>query len=234
MDFLTNPQFWAGWVRIVIIDILLAGDNALVIALAVRSLPPREQFWGRVWGTAGAVVLRLIFITIVTFLLTVPLLRFVGGLALIWIAHKLVRQGAEEEGNVKEATTLRSAIWIIILADVVMSLDNVIAIAAAARGDMILVTFGLLLSLPLVVWGSGVLAGLMTRFPLLIWLGGGVLGWVAANMITHDPIVTGWLGAWWTPVHQFGPYLAAAVITFLGWWYARGTNRATELTDAAP
>src|SRR4051812_48834358 len=130
MDFLTNPHFWTSWVRIVIIDLLLAGDNALVIALAVRALPPREQFWGRIWGTAGAVILRLIFITIVTFLLQIPLLRLIGGMLLIWIAVKLVRQDTGDADQVRPGTTLKQAIGMIILADVVMSLDNVIAIAA--------------------------------------------------------------------------------------------------------
>jgi YjbE family integral membrane protein len=234
MDFLSNPQFWSGWGRIVIIDLLLAGDNALVIALAVRSLPAQQQLWGRVFGTAGAVVLRLVFITIVTFLLTVPLLRLIGGLALIWIAVKLVRHEENGAGEVRPGTTLRSAVGIIILADVVMSLDNVIAIAAAARGDMALVTFGLLLSLPLVVWGSGVLAGLMTRFPLLVWIGGGVLGWVAVKMITDDPIAAGWLGRYWDFAHHFAPYLAAVLITALGWWLARGESCTPAVSDPAP
>jgi YjbE family integral membrane protein len=230
MEFLTNPHWWAGWVRIVIIDLLLAGDNALVIALAVRSLPPREQFWGRIFGTAGAVVLRLLFVTIVTFLLTVPLLRLVGGLLLIWIALKLVRQDAGDEDKIRPSTTLKSAIGVIILADVVMSLDNVIAISAAAHGDLILVVFGLLLSLPLVVWGSGVLSRMMNRFPVIIWVGGGVLGWVAMKMITDDPFVIKWLGpALWT-AHHVGPYLLAAIITGIGWWYARAEGEA----DPAP
>ncbi|MGB8166400.1 MAG: YjbE family putative metal transport protein [Chthoniobacteraceae bacterium] len=233
MDFLTNPHFWAGWVRIVIIDLLLAGDNALVIALAVRSLPPREQFWGRVFGTAGAVVLRLLFVAIVTFLLTVPLLRLVGGLLLVWIAVKLVRQDTGGPEHIRPGTTLKSAVGVIILADVVMSLDNVIAISAAARGDLVLVVFGLLLSLPLVVWGSGVLAKMMNRFPVVIWVGGGVLGWVAMKMITDDPFVVKWLGEWLSAAHHVGPYLLAGVITGIGWWFARGTVRAREETPHA-
>jgi YjbE family integral membrane protein len=234
MDFLTNAHWWADWVRIVIIDLLLAGDNALVIALAVRSLPPREQFWGRIFGTAGAVILRLLFVAIVTFLLTVPLLRLVGGLLLIWIAVKLVRQDAGDEGHIRPGTTLKAAIGVIILADVVMSLDNVIAISAAARGDMILVVFGLLLSLPLVVWGSGVLSKMMNRFPAIIWIGGGVLGYVAMHMITDDPFVMKWLGQSLWAAHHLAPYFLAAVITFIGWWCARGTGRAVAEADPAP
>ncbi len=233
MQFLTSPEFWAGWVRIVLIDLLLAGDNALVIALAVRSLPPKQQFWGRVWGTAGAVILRLLFVSIVTYLLTIPLLRLVGGLLLVWIALKLVRPGGAEEGEVKSGATLRHAIYIIILADVVMSLDNVIAIAGAARNDMVLVIFGLLFSLPLVVWGSGFLAGIMNRFPFVIWFGGGVLGWVAMHMIAEDPIVAQRLGAAAAFAQHVAPYLLGVAIAFLGWWFARGTARATEAGDSS-
>ncbi|MEA3211867.1 MAG: hypothetical protein QOE70_4924 [Chthoniobacter sp.] len=231
MEFLSDPHFWAGWIRIVIIDILLAGDNALVIALAVRSLPAREQFWGRIFGTLGAVILRLIFITIVTALLKVPYLRLVGGVLLIWIAVRLVRPTHDDSGQVREGTTLKQAIGIIILADVVMSLDNVIAIAAAARGDLVLVVFGLLLSLPLVVWGSGVLAGLMNRFPAIIWIGGGVLGWVALRMIGDDPVVAAWLGEARTDLlHHVGSYVVAVGITLLGWWWAGSAARARKVS----
>jgi YjbE family integral membrane protein len=228
MESLNDPHFWASWVRIVIIDLLLAGDNALVIALAVRSLPPREQFWGRIFGTAGAVILRLLFIAIVTFLLTVPLLRLVGGLLLIWIALKLVWEDTGSAAHIQSGATLKGAIGIIILADVVMSLDNVIAIAAAARGDLILVAFGLLLSLPLVVWGSGVLSRMMNRFPLLIWVGGGVLGWVAVKMITDDPLVVKWLGRSLWAAHHVGPYVVALVITAIGWRRDRTPARAAD------
>ena len=234
MTFLTDPHFWAGWVRIVIIDLLLAGDNALVIALAVRTLPPREQFWGRVWGTLGAVLLRLFFIAIITFLLTVPYLRLIGGLLLVWIAIKLVRQEPADAGPMKAGGTLGQAIGIIILADVVMSLDNVIAIAGAARGDFILVTFGLLLSLPLVIWGSGVLSRMMERFPLLIWIGGGVLGWVAMHMIMDDPVAAQWLSGWWTFTHYVAPYALAAIIGLLGWWCSRSASHPAGMHERSP
>lgn len=220
MDFLSDPQFWAKWGSIVLLDLVLAGDNALVIALAVRSLPPKQQFWGRMFGTLGAVVLRLIFIAAITWLLAIPLLRLVGGLVLVWIAYKLVAHPPGEEGEVREGATLKEAIGIIILADVVMSFDNVMAISAAARGDMVLVVFGLLLSLPLVVWGSGLLAKLMNRFPFIIWLGGGVLGWVAVRMILDDPWMLNWFGHT-HPLHRIAPYVLAVIIAALGWWNAR-------------
>lgn len=221
MDFLTDPQFWSRWLRIVFIDLALAGDNAVVIALAVRSLPVREQFLGRVFGTLGAVVLRLLFVFLITQLLRVPFLQLVCGLLLIWIAVKLVRPGSADDGKVRSGSSLKEAIGVIILADVVMSLDNVVAIAAAAQGDLRLVSFGLLLSIPLVVWGSGLLAGLMNRFPLIIWLGGGVLGFVAVDLILRDDWVVTALGTWLAAVHRGAPYLIGVLVALLGWWWGK-------------
>jgi len=230
MEFLSDPQSWGKWGSIVLLDLVLAGDNALVIALAARTLPAQQQLWARVFGTLGAVVLRLIFVAAITWLLKLPLLRFVGGLLLVWIAFKLVHQPPHQEGQVREGATLREAIGIIIIADLVMSFDNVMAISGAARGDMVLVFFGLLLSLPLVVWGSGLLARMMDRFPLIIWLGGGVLGWVAVKMIFDDPMVAGWLGeALARVLHQFAPWLLGAVIVLFGWWFARNLARAKDV-----
>jgi YjbE family integral membrane protein len=222
-------EFWARWLAIVLIDLSLAGDNALVIALAVRNLGPREQFLGRIGGSLGAVLLRILFIVIISPLLQVPLLRGAGGLALIWIAIKLVRQdagggGAHDTGKVRQGATLREAIWIIILADVIMSLDNVLAVAAAAHGDFLLVTFGIGLSIPIVVWGSGILARMMNRWPVIIWIGGGVLGWVAAEMIVKDPLVAGWLGPWVAILHWIWPASLAIFVTLLGWWTASRTK----------
>ncbi len=203
------------------IDLVLAGDNALVIALAVRTLPPHEQFWGRMWGTAGAVILRVLFIVVVSYLLKIPLLQLAGGLVLIWIAVKLVRAESEEGGEVREGASLREAVGIIIVADVAMSLDNVIAISAAAKGDLVLVVFGLMLSLPLVVWGSGLLAKLMNRFRWIIWLGGGVLGYVAGEMILKDEIVQRWVGNMLPVLHDVGPVALAILIALVGWRSAR-------------
>ncbi len=223
MEFLTDPAFWGRWFRIVILDLCLAGDNALVIALAVRALPPQQQFWGRIWGTAGAVALRVIFIAAVSYLMKVPALRLVGGLALIWIAIKLLR-GTEEDGESgRHAASLKEAIWIIIVADVVMSLDNVLAISGAAQGDMKLVIFGLLLSIPLVVWGSGLLANLMQTHRWIIWLGSGVLGFVAMEMILKDEIVIGWVGAAMAHrLHHILPWVLGVALTIFGWGLARG------------
>jgi len=223
MTFLTDPEFWARLASIVLIDLSLAGDNALVIALAVRSLPSREQWLGRVWATAAAVGLRLAFIAIVSALLTVPLLRLAGGVLLLWIAVKLVRPGGHEEGEVRHGASLGQAIWIIVVADVTMSLDNVLAVAAAAHGDFLLVAFGIALSLPIVVWGSGFLARLMARHAWIIWIGGGVLGYVAGEMIMDDPIVRAWLGAHAETIDDPVSLLLALGLTVLGWWLARST-----------
>jgi YjbE family integral membrane protein len=231
MSFLTQPDFWVRWLQIVLIDLVLAGDNALVIALAVRTLPPREQFWGRIWGTAGAVILRLAFIAMITLLLRIPLLQLAGGVVLIWIAIKLVRPGHAEEGPARAGTSLREAIKIIIVADVAMSLDNVIAIAGAAKGDLILVTFGLLLSLPLVVWGSGLLARLMNRFRWIVWLGGGVLGYVAGEMILKDPWVIDWMGSFLSALSHVGPLTIGFFVAFLGWWWVRGASAKNQRVE---
>ena len=223
MGFLLDPEFWARWISIVILDLTLAGDNALVIAMAVRTLPRRQQFWGRMWGSLGAVGLRLIFIAIITYLLKIPLLQFVGGLLLIWIAVKLVRQGGggEDASHVRHGTSLLEAVWVIIVADVVMSLDNVLAVAGAAHGNLLLVVFGVGLSLPLVVWGSGILARLMVRYPWIIWIGGGILGYVAGEMMLKDFWIAAWLGDAARFLHYPLPLVLGVGLAALGWWWSQ-------------
>lgn len=221
MIHLWDAEFWARVAGIVLIDISLAGDNALVIALAVRTLPARQQLVGRLWGTLGAVILRIVFIAILGWLLRIPLLQLAGGLLLVWIAVRLVRPGEGTHGKVRAGTSLWEAIWIIAAADVTMSLDNVLAVAGAARGDLALVIFGIALSLPLVVWGSGLLARLMERHPWIVWLGGGVLGYVAGEMISDDVVVQRWLGAAAPVADVWLSILLAVVVAGLGWWWAR-------------
>ena len=225
MTWLIEPEFWARLLGIILIDISLAGDNALVIALAVRGLPQKQQLLGRIWGTAGAVGLRVVFIAVVSVLLRIPLLQLAGGLALIWIAVRLVKPGPAEPGGVRQGTTLKEAIWIIIVADVTMSLDNVLGVAAAAKGDMLLVVFGIALSLPLVVWGSGLLATLMARHEWIVWLGGGVLGYVAGEMMTDDPVVQRWLGPAAQAADLWLSIVLGAFVLGLGWWLARAAAR---------
>ena len=226
MSEVLTSEFWIRLLGIVVIDLTLAGDNALVIALAVRSLPPRQQFLGRVWGTAGAVGLRLAFIAVATWLLQVPFLQVIGGVLLVWIALRLVRQSHDpgEHGGVRQGTSLREAVWIIMVADAVMSLDNVLGVAAAAQGHFVLVVFGIALSLPLVVWGSGLLARLMNRFTWIIWLGGGILGYVAAEMMLGDEGLERWVGQ--PPAWTHGlPVLLGLFIAALGWWFAHNGRK---------
>jgi YjbE family integral membrane protein len=218
--------------KIVLIDLALAGDNALVIALAVRTLSSRQQFLGRIWGTVGAVGLRLVFIFIVTYLLAIPLLQVVGGLLLVWIALKLVLQSESHEGEtVKQGTTLLGAIWVILVADVIMSLDNVIGVAAAAEGDMRLVVFGIALSIPIVGWGSGVLARLMNRYSWIILIAGGILGEVAGKMMLHDQFIVSRFGESPDAVEFALRIGLALAIVLVGWLVTR--RRAAVAGDGA-
>jgi YjbE family integral membrane protein len=217
---LLDPEFLGRLWAIVLIDLLLAGDNALVIALAVRSLPKRQRFLGRVFGTAGAVMLRVMLIMLATALLRIPLLQATGGVLLLWIAVKLVRPPAVSEAHTQAAGSLARAIRIIIVADAVMSLDNVLGVAGTAQGDMRLVVFGIALSIPIVVWGSGLLGRLMARFTWIVWVGGGLLGYVAGEMILND----GALGRWTGDATLLGaalPPLLGLVMVATGWWYGR-------------
>jgi YjbE family integral membrane protein len=218
---LETPEFWGRLLEIGILNMLLSGANAVVIALAVRALPRRQRLLGQLGGTLGAVVLRLLFVSVISMLLRVPLLRLVGGLLLIWIAYRLVRPVAEAEAGSRHAASFWESVWIIVVADITMSLDNVLAVAAAAHGDMLLVTLGIAMSVPIVVWGSGVLAGLMNRYPWIIWAGGGLLGYVAGDMLLEDPLLVDWLGAVGPALEYPVPGALAVVLTGLGWWMAR-------------
>jgi len=223
MELVTTPEFWLRLFSISVLNLLLSGDNALVIALAVRTLPRRKRIAGQIWGAAGAVVLRLIFVGIVSLLLRIPFLQFVGGALLVWISFRLVRPETAGEGDdVRHGTSLWEAVWIIIVADVTMSLDNVLAIAAAAHGEFVLVMIGIGLSLPIVVWGAGLLARLMNRFIWIVWLGGGLLGYVAGEMMLEDPIIVRSLGEAAGLLHRPLPIAIGAGITALGWSMARG------------
>ncbi|MFK8251691.1 TerC family protein [Ancylobacter terrae] len=192
MDF-SSPVFWVALLQIIWIDLLLSGDNAVVIALACRSLPEKQRKWGIILGAGAAVGLRIIFALVVSYLLGVPFLKVLGGVLLFWIAIKLV---LEEEGGGHEvagADSLWKAVKTIAIADAVMSLDNVVAIAAAARGHAELFIFGLLLTIPLIVFGSQIILKLIARFPLLVWAGAALLGWIAGEMLLGDKVVLEYL-----------------------------------------
>jgi YjbE family integral membrane protein len=184
-----QPAFWVAVGKIIWINVLLSGDNALVIAMACRNLEPKQRFWGMILGAAAAVILRIIFTGIVATLMGLPYLKLVGGLALLVIAAKLLVPEQEDEDGVKSASHLWAAIQIVVVADIVMSLDNVIAVAAAAQGSVPLLILGLAISIPLIVAGAALIMALLTRLPILVWAGAALLGWIAGEVIATDPAV---------------------------------------------
>lgn len=188
-----DPQFWVALGQIIWINILLSGDNAVVIALACRALPERQRRLGIILGTVPAVILRIVFALFIAYLMNVQYLKIVGGILLFWIAVKMVlpEEHGEAEGQTGTAS-LWSAVRTIVIADAVMSLDNVIAIAAAAKGHFGLLVTGLAISMPLVIFGSALVLKVLTRFPLLVWLGGALLGWIAGEVIVTDPAIAEW------------------------------------------
>ncbi|WP_449254747.1 TerC family protein [Bosea sp. (in: a-proteobacteria)] len=192
MDF-ASSTFWISLLQIIWIDLLLSGDNAVVIALACRSLPENRRKLGIWLGAGAAVGLRIIFALIVTYLLGVPYLKVVGGILLFWIAIKLAVGEEEVHGEIEASSSLWKAVRTIAIADAVMSLDNVIAIAGAAKGHPELFIFGLLLSIPLIIMGAQLLTSIIERFPILVWIGAALLGWIAAEMILGDVAVLQWL-----------------------------------------
>jgi len=190
-----HPAFWLAAVQIMGINILLSGDNAVVIALAVRGLPPRQRFWGMVLGAGCAAVLLILFTGIVATLMELPYLKFAGGLALFWVAIKLVTPEESHDGDSAEEATdnLWRAVRIVVVANLVMSLDNVIAVAAAAKGNYLLLGLGLAVSIPIVIAGSALFLAIIERFPIVIWGGGALLGWIAGGLLPDDPMVAQYL-----------------------------------------
>jgi YjbE family integral membrane protein len=175
--------------KIIGINIVLSGDNAVVIALACRNLPPKQRTMGILLGAGAAVVLRIIFTVLIAFVLDVPWLKLAGGLLLFWIAIKLLQSEEADEESVKAGSSLFEAVKIVAIADIVMSLDNVLAIAAAAGGQMWLIILGLIISIPLVVFGATLILALLTRYPILVWAGAALLGWVSGELIATEPVL---------------------------------------------
>lgn len=184
-------KFFAGIINIVIIDLILAGDNAVVIAMAVRSLPRRQRQWGIILGAGAAVLLRVVLTFFVAQLLEIQYIKLVGGVLITWIAVKLFIEGAPEQAE-QDAKTLLQAMWLILVADITMSTDNVLAVAGASHGNLFLLIFGLALSIPFVVFTSNLLSLMMDRYPIILYLGAAVLGRVAGEMIFTDPAVVSW------------------------------------------
>jgi YjbE family integral membrane protein len=192
LDELYTQVFWIGLLKIIGVNLILSGDNAVVIALAARSLPQRQQKAAVLWGSGAAVAMRIVLTIFAVALLTLPWLKLIGSLLLFWIGIKLLLPEEGDE-NINASDNLISAIKTILIADLVMSIDNVIAVAAAAQGSMTLLVLGLAISIPLVIFGSTLLLHLMERWPVIITIGGGLLGFVAGEMLVTDPALKGWL-----------------------------------------
>jgi len=197
----SSATFWVSVVEVIWVNILLSGDNAVVIALACRALPPRERLWGMVIGAGFASVLLIVFTSLVSVLMRLPYLRLLGSLALFWIAVNLLAPQRHDGEDTPEAVEdLWRAVRIVVVADIIMSLDNVIAVAAVAKGHYVLLMIGLAVSIPIVIAGSAIILALLERFPILVWGGAGVLGWVAGDIFVSDPFVLGFFSAF-DPFH---------------------------------
>jgi YjbE family integral membrane protein len=251
-----RPTFWLAALQIMGINILLSGDNAVVIALACRGLPPKERFWGMVIGAGVAAVLLILFTGIVATLMELPYLKLVGGLALFWVAINLVAPQAHDDEDTPEAVEdLWRAVRVVVVANIVMSLDNVIAVAAAAKGNYFLLALGLAVSIPVVIAGSALFLAILERFPIVIWGGGALLGWIAGGLLPDDPAVQKyfsaltkidlnstytWFGAagkgtWDFEIEPFGLLfgLAGAIIVVCAGLYLR-RNVGTVKVETAP
>ena len=228
MDDIFNPQFWASVAEIIVVNILLSGDNAVVIALACRNLPPRRRRQGIFWGAVAATCLRIVFTFFAVTLLAYPYISVVGAGLLVWIGIKLIAQEQNGGHKIKASDSLLTAIWTILVADVVMSLDNVLAVAAAAEENVPLIVFGIALSIPIVIWGSQLVTRLMERYPVLIFLGGGLLGYIAGEMGATDPAVQPWLEDVAPVMITAIPFIGLAVVMAIGAWLVRRRGRITQ------
>jgi len=218
---LGTPQFWLAALQIILINILLSGDNAVVIALACRNLSRRQRWHGIFWGVLGAIALRIVLTFFAMSLLTNPYLKLIGGALLLWIGIKLIAEEDGGEHDVKASDRLLAAVWTIIVADLVMSLDNVMGVAAAAKGDVPLIIFGLVVSIPIVVLGSQIIMRLIARFPLLVLAGGGLLGYIAGEMAIEDPAVAPWIAANASHVAPWAPAAGFMLVVAAGWGLTR-------------
>jgi YjbE family integral membrane protein len=231
LEEVLSQAFWVGLLKIIGVNVILSGDNAVVIALAARSLPQRQQKQAVIWGSAAAIVMRVILTLFAVALLTLPWLKLVGSLLLFWIGIKLLIP-EEDEAEIQASDKLLSAIKTILIADLVMSLDNVIAVAAAAGGSVLLLILGLAISIPLVIFGATLLIKLMERFPVIIAIGAGLIGWVAGEMLVADAALQPWLGGWGIDYREARPYLGrwslemlaglvgVALVILVGKWLA--------------
>ena len=225
MEMLQSAVFWIGLLKIVWINIILSGDNAVVIAMAARSLPPQQQRTAVLFGSGAAVVLRILLTVVAAKLLALPYLQIIGGLLLLWIGTQLLSGEEEGDGEDKEYGSMLAAVRTILLADLVMSLDNVIAVAAAAQGSMVLLILGLAISIPLVIFGSTLMIKLMERFPIIVMLGAALIGWVAGETIVSDTILRDMLAAnpW---LHYAAAAAGAVFVVAVGKWLQKRSHAA--------
>jgi YjbE family integral membrane protein len=231
-DQVARPTFWLAALQIMGINILLSGDNAVVIALAVRGLPPKERFWGMVLGAGAAAVLLILFTGIVATLMELPYLKLAGGLALFWVAVKLVAPQAHDSEDTPEAVDdLWRAVRVVVVANIVMSLDNVIAVAAAAKGNYFLLGLGLAVSIPVVIAGSALFLAIIERFPIVVWGGGALLGWIAGSLLPEDPAVLQFLPGNPEFFETLFGILGAAFVIAMGLFLAARSNR-TRMAEA--
>ncbi|MDQ8034403.1 hypothetical protein CEG14_15265 [Bordetella genomosp. 1] len=224
---------WAAVFQIIMIDILLGGDNAVVIALACRNLAPKQRMQGILWGTAGAIILRVVLIAFALTLLNIPFLKVVGGALLLWIGVKLLIPEDEGHDGIKGGTSIMAAVKTIIVADFVMSLDNVIAIAGAAQNahadhQIGLVVFGLVVSVPIIIWGSTLVLKLIDRYPLVVTFGAGLLGWIAGGMLVTDVVVVRQFGEQPQAVKIAAEVIGALLVIVLGRWLASRKTASKE------
>lgn len=228
MEELLTPAFVTGFFTIIGIDVILSGDNAVVIALAAHSLPPHQQKRAVFWGAGAAVVLRVLLAAVAIQLLRFPFLKLAGGAMLLWIAVKLLIPELEE-ADVAPADHLWAAVKTIVVADFVMSLDNVVAVAAAAKGSVLLLALGLIISIPLVVFGASMLMKLMARWPVIVTIGAGLLGWTALDMAITDTLIAPYLHGTPRLLHLLIPAAGAIFVVVVGKWFA---SRAVHTTPA--
>ena len=230
----TSPEFWIALLQIIGVNIVLSGDNAVVIALAARGLPPHQQKRAVAWGSGAAVAMRIALTIVAVELLRLPYLKLVGAALLLWIAVQLLLPEGDDEGPHGGTSTMAAAIRTILIADLVMSLDNVIGVAAAAKGNNLLLIIGLAISIPLVIFASQLLLTLMQRFPIIITLGAALLGWVAGEMAITDPITQPWVDTQAPLLHWLAPLAGAVIVILFGkWWSGRRGSPAAGEPQAA-
>ncbi len=230
MDF-SSPGVWVAALQIIVINLLLSGDNAIVIALACRNLPDKQRKWGVILGAGAAVGLRIILTFFAIQLLTLPWLKVIGGILLVWIGVKLIADDSGGEHEVKASDKLLAAVWTITVADLVMSIDNVLGVAAAAKGSLFLLIFGLVVSVPIVIGGSQIIMKLIERFPLLVVAGGGLLGYVAAEMMITDPIVIDQVKAQGEWLQWAAPITGILLVIGIAHWLKTRNRRIVVIDD---